>query len=93
MTLLSVRGIAKRFGTALALVDVDLDVPAGSRTAIVGPSGSGKTTLLRLIAGFEAPDVGSIALAGRVLADGQSLYQRTGAGSASCRRKAPCSRI
>ena len=37
-----------------------------SRTAIVGPSGSGKTTLLRLIAGFEAPDAGSIVLDGAV---------------------------
>ena len=40
----------------MALDDLDLEVAAGSRTAIVGPSGSGKTTLLRLIAGFEAPD-------------------------------------
>ena len=72
MTLLTVRSIAKRFGASLALDDVDVDVPAGSRTAIVGPSGSGKTTLLRLIGGFEAPDAGSISLAGRVLADGRT---------------------
>jgi iron(III) transport system ATP-binding protein len=54
----------------VALNAVDLSVPAGSRTAIVDPSGSGKTTLLRIIAGFEAPDAGSVTLAGENLADG-----------------------
>ncbi|NKX52183.1 ABC transporter ATP-binding protein, partial [Arthrobacter deserti] len=42
-------------------------------TAIVGPSGSGKTTLLRLIAGFEAPDSGTIALADETVAGGARL--------------------
>ena len=73
MSLLAARGLARRFGTAPALAGVDLDVAAGSRTAIVGPSGSGKTTLLRLIGGFDAPDAGSITLAGRVLADARTF--------------------
>ena len=70
MSFLDLAGISKRYGAVAALDGVDLDVPAGSRTAIVGPSGSGKTTLLRLIAGFEAPDAGRVALDGEVLADG-----------------------
>ncbi len=53
-----------------ALDGIDLGVAAGSRTAIVGPSGCGKTTLLRIIAGFEAPDSGRVALGGRVLSEG-----------------------
>ena len=73
MSLLAARGLSKRFGITPALAEVDLDVPAGSRTAIVGPSGSGKTTLLRLIGGFDAPDAGSIMLAGRVLTDARTF--------------------
>jgi len=70
MSFLALRHLSKRYGPTLAVANVDLDVPAGSRTAIVGPSGSGKTTLLRLIAGFEQPDEGEITLGGVVLANG-----------------------
>ncbi len=40
--------------------------------ALLGPSGCGKTTLLRLVAGFDRADAGSVALAGRPVADGPS---------------------
>jgi iron(III) transport system ATP-binding protein len=72
MTLLRVEGVSKRYGAVAALDGIDLDVAAGSRTAIVGPSGSGKTTLLRLIAGFEVPDTGRIVLGDAVMVDGQT---------------------
>lgn len=71
MSFLEFRSLHKRYGPVAALSGVDLSVAAGSRTAIVGPSGCGKTTLLRLIAGFEAPDEGSIVLDGTVLAASQ----------------------
>ena len=45
--------ISKRFGDAVALDDVTLEVPDGSLTALLGPSGGGKSTLLRIIAGLE----------------------------------------
>jgi len=44
------------------LRDVTLSFEVGSFTCIVGPSGSGKTTLLNLLAGFDAPTQGLIAL-------------------------------
>jgi iron(III) transport system ATP-binding protein len=66
--ILSVSGVSKSFGTTPVLYDISLDVPQGSRTAIVGASGSGKSTLLRLIAGFERPDAGRILLGDRALA-------------------------
>jgi iron(III) transport system ATP-binding protein len=70
MSFLHLTGVSKRYGPVVALDGIEMQVAAGSRTAIVGPSGCGKTTLLRLIAGFEAPDAGRIEMAGETLADG-----------------------
>jgi iron(III) transport system ATP-binding protein len=72
MNVLSIRGLGKRYGAVQALSEFNLDIAQGSRTAIVGPSGSGKTTLLRLIAGFETPDSGEIALDGQTIADAEA---------------------
>jgi sulfate/thiosulfate transport system ATP-binding protein len=60
-----VRRACKHYGDFVALDNVDLDVPAGSLTALLGPSGSGKSTLLRVIAGLDRPDAGTIAINGR----------------------------
>jgi thiamine transport system ATP-binding protein len=65
---LAVRALSVRFGGVAAVSDVDLDVPAGSLTAVLGPSGSGKSTLLRAIAGLEEPASGSISYDGHDLA-------------------------
>ena len=59
---LSIRSVWKSFGGAPVLRDVDLDVASGELVALLGPSGCGKTTLLRLIAGFIAPDSGTIVI-------------------------------
>lgn len=47
-----------------AVRGLDFDLAHGELLAVLGPSGCGKTTVLRLIAGFERPDRGTIALAG-----------------------------
>jgi NitT/TauT family transport system ATP-binding protein len=56
----------KGFGSASAplwvLRDVSITFERSSFTCVVGPSGSGKTTLLNLLAGFEAPTEGLVAL-------------------------------
>jgi putative ABC transport system ATP-binding protein/lipoprotein-releasing system ATP-binding protein len=48
----------------VALQPTDCAVAAGSRVALVGPSGSGKSTLLHLLAGLDAPTVGSVSWPG-----------------------------
>ncbi|MCZ2860054.1 ABC transporter ATP-binding protein [Blastococcus sp. VKM Ac-2987] len=68
MSALTVTGLTKAFGTTPVLAGVDLHVPAGRLTALLGPSGCGKTTLLRLVAGFDDPDSGTVALDDRVVA-------------------------
>ena len=71
---------------------MDLEVPAGSLTAILGLSGSGKTTLLRLLTGFERADTGTIASAASWSTAPAPTSRRSGTGSATSRRKAACSR-
>lgn len=65
MTDISLRGLAKSFGSTQVLCGVDLDIASGSLTAVLGPSGCGKTTLLRLLAGFTEADAGTITFDGR----------------------------
>jgi iron(III) transport system ATP-binding protein len=67
MTQLEVTGLHKAFGEHPVLTGVDLEVPAGSLTAILGPSGSGKTTLLRVLAGFDRADAGTVSIGGSVV--------------------------
>jgi iron(III) transport system ATP-binding protein len=70
--LLDVRGLTKAYGGHTVLAGVDLQLQTGSTTAVVGASGCGKTTLLRLIAGFEAPQAGTITIAGQQVASPES---------------------
>jgi putative spermidine/putrescine transport system ATP-binding protein len=65
--MLEVRSVRKAYGGVAALDDISLSVRGGEYLSMLGPSGSGKSTLLRVIAGFEAPEAGDIALNGRSL--------------------------
>ena len=60
-----VRGLAKHYGSVVALRDVNLTVTAGEYFVLLGPSGGGKTTLLRTIGGFHKPTKGSVLLHGQ----------------------------
>src|ERR1700731_1892972 len=74
MNSLSVAGVEKSFGGQSVLQGVDIDVDAGSFTAILGASGSGKTTLLRIVAGFERPDDGQVQLGGDIVDDARQRF-------------------
>jgi signal transduction histidine kinase/ABC-type branched-subunit amino acid transport system ATPase component len=62
--LLSVSGVAVRFGPVRALDGVDLVVRPGELVALAGENGAGKTTLVRCIAGDVRPTTGKIVLDG-----------------------------
>lgn len=65
------------FGGNAVLRGVDIEVPAGSTTAVIGPSGSGKSTLLRTLNRLYEPDRGNILLDGRsVLTDNPDLLRQ-----------------
>ena len=57
-------GLRKQFGETTAVDGIDLEIADGEFFSMLGPSGSGKTTVLRMIAGFELPTAGTIALGG-----------------------------
>ncbi|MEB3020051.1 amino acid ABC transporter ATP-binding protein [[Mycobacterium] crassicus] len=77
---LAAKGIHLAFGKHEVLRGVDIDVPAGSTTAVIGPSGSGKSTMLRTLNRLHEPDSGDILLGGQsVLGDDpDGLRQRIG---------------
>ena len=64
-----------------ALDNVTMEIPRGDFVSVVGPSGSGKSTLLLTLGGMLSP------ASGRVLVDGQSLYELTSDKRAALRRK------
>jgi polar amino acid transport system ATP-binding protein len=77
---LSGKDIELAFGPNKVLRGVDVDVPAGTTTAVIGPSGSGKSTLLRALNRLYEPDAGDILLDGRSVLkdDPDALRQRIG---------------
>ena len=59
------RGLTKRFGSVLAVDQVDLDVREGDRFGFLGPNGSGKTTVIRMLLGLVFATSGEIEMLGR----------------------------
>ena len=71
MALVEIRDVNKSFLRDTQRIDVftglDLDIEAGSFTALMGPSGSGKSTLLNLIAGLDRPTSGTVSVGGAIV--------------------------
>ncbi|WP_412554757.1 ABC transporter ATP-binding protein [Shimia sp. MIT1388] len=65
MSLLSAKGLNKRFNGLAAVEDVSLSIPEGQVRALIGPNGAGKTTLVGMLSGRIAPSSGAVSFNGQ----------------------------
>jgi branched-chain amino acid transport system ATP-binding protein len=77
--MLAVKGVTKRFGSLVAVSEVDVYLEPGTIHAIIGPNGAGKTTLFNCVTGLHTHDEGSILFKGRPL-DGLKSHERVRLG-------------
>ena len=63
-SLLSMKGITKRYPGVVALNQVDLELKSGEVLALVGENGAGKSTLIKTLCGVIRKDEGSISIEG-----------------------------
>lgn len=57
-------GVSKRYGSTLAVNDLDLEVHRAEVLALLGPNGAGKTTTVEMCEGFISPDAGTVEVLG-----------------------------
>jgi branched-chain amino acid transport system ATP-binding protein len=79
MTILAATGVSKRFGSLVAVNQVDVRIEPGTIHAIIGPNGAGKTTLFNCVTGLHTHDEGSIVFKGRPL-EGLKSHERVKLG-------------
>jgi ABC-2 type transport system ATP-binding protein len=73
------RGVTKRYGSTLAVSDLDLEVNRAEVFALLGPNGAGKTTTVEMCEGFVQPDAGSVEVLGLdPIADNAQVRARIG---------------
>lgn len=64
-TVIELQSVSKRYGSAVAVDEVSLEVAPGELVCLVGGSGSGKTTTLKMVNRLIEPSSGAISIAGR----------------------------
>ncbi len=74
--MIEARALSKRFGPAVALDGLDLEVPAGAILGVLGPNGAGKTTAVRILTTLTVPDGGSARVAGYDVVSDAAAVQR-----------------
>ena len=93
MSGLAIRDLHRHYGGVAAVDGVDLDIPAGSVTALIGPNGAGKTTLLHCITGLDSADAGTITLAPISTATATATATATEAAAATATEAAATSAV
>ena len=73
MSVLSINGLSKSFGTNLVIDDISFDVPEGSVFGFIGANGAGKTTTMNMILGFLEMDSGEITACGEMVSYGRTI--------------------
>ena len=76
---ISASGLTRRFGSLVAVNDVDLEIPTGSIYGFLGPNGSGKSTTIRMLCGLLTPSAGTASVLGMdTRKDSEKLKQQIG---------------
>src|SRR5262245_25985792 len=70
--------VSKRYGDAVVLKNIDIDIQPGEFLTLLGPSGCGKTTTLRIVAGLVRPSGGSVHIDGRDVTDLPAAQRKIG---------------
>jgi len=78
VTILSARGLGKRYKKKWALSDCTLEIEPGHVTGLVGPNGAGKSTLLNIASGMLEPTTGTIEVCGGVPGSGPEQLAKVG---------------
>ncbi len=72
-------GLTRRFGTVVAVDDIDLSIPRGRIYGFLGPNGSGKSTTIRMLCGLIKPSSGTIRVLGLEMPrQAEALRRRVG---------------
>ena len=65
--LIKTEGLTKKFGSVLAVNNLNLEIKGGEIYGFLGPNGSGKTTTIRMLAGLLEPSAGGLLSAATTL--------------------------
>ena len=79
MTSIQINGLTKRFGTVVAVDNLNFEVAEGNITGFLGPNGAGKTTTLRMLLGLVEPTAGSSTIAGKPYRELADPFRQVGA--------------
>ena len=77
--MIEAQGLAKRYGSTMAVNDLSFSIRPGMVTGFLGPNGAGKTTTMRMILGLDAPTQGSVTVSGRSYRDLPAPMREVGA--------------
>jgi len=78
MTAIETTTLTKRFGSTVAVDELDLSIPEGVVYGFLGPNGAGKTTTMRMLTGLTRPSSGTAAIAGVDVTDRDGLRPHIG---------------